>query len=58
MYSFWGALLLGHRGTDLHPRRSTPMFLPKPDTMFSSPDWTYEPKWEGFRVLASGRQND
>jgi bifunctional non-homologous end joining protein LigD len=23
--------------------------------MFSSPDWTYEPKWDGFRVLASVR---
>jgi ATP-dependent DNA ligase len=23
--------------------------------MFSAPDWTYEPKWDGFRVLATVR---
>jgi ATP dependent DNA ligase-like protein len=31
------------------------MLLSKADAMLSSPDWTYEPKWDGFRVLASIR---
>jgi bifunctional non-homologous end joining protein LigD len=32
-----------------------PCFFTRPISMFSSPDWTYEPKWDGFRVLASVR---
>ena len=32
------------------------MLLQKADAMFSSADWTYEPKWDGFRVLASIRE--
>lgn len=43
------------RGTDPYPRQFSPMPLGKADTMFSSPEWTYEPKGDGFRVLASGR---
>jgi len=31
------------------------MLLSKADAMLSSNDWTYEPKWDGFRVLASIR---
>jgi bifunctional non-homologous end joining protein LigD len=31
------------------------MLLQKADAMFSSPGWAYEPKWDGFRVLASVR---
>jgi bifunctional non-homologous end joining protein LigD len=34
------------------PRQPAPMLLQKTDTLFPSPDWTYEPKWDGFRVLA------
>ncbi len=46
---------LDQRGADPHPRQPAPMLLQKADAMFSSPDWTYEPKWDGFRVLASVR---
>jgi bifunctional non-homologous end joining protein LigD len=31
------------------------MFLDKGGVLFASPDWTYEPKWDGFRTLASIR---
>jgi len=31
------------------------MLLQKANAMLSFPDWTYEPKWDGFRVLASIR---
>jgi bifunctional non-homologous end joining protein LigD len=31
------------------------MLLHKGDDLFASPDWTYEPKWDGFRTLASVR---
>jgi bifunctional non-homologous end joining protein LigD len=31
------------------------MLLHKADVMFSAPDWTYEPKWDGFRVMAAAR---
>lgn len=48
-------LSLDQRGADPHPRQPAPMLLQKADAMFSSPDWTYEPKWDGFRVLASVR---
>ncbi len=47
---------LDNRGTDPYPRQPTPMLLQNADAMFSSPDWTYEPKWDGFRVLASIRE--
>jgi bifunctional non-homologous end joining protein LigD len=43
------------RGTDPHPRRPAPMLLQQADKMFASPDWVYEPKWDGFRMLASVR---
>ena len=43
---------LDQRGLDPHPRQPVPMLLQKADEMLSSPDWTYEPKWDGFRVLA------
>jgi ATP-dependent DNA ligase len=46
---------LDQRGTDPHPRQPAPMLLQKADAMFASPDWTYEPKRDGFRVLASVR---
>jgi bifunctional non-homologous end joining protein LigD len=31
------------------------MLLQRADKMFASPDWVYEPKWDGFRTLASLR---
>ncbi|HLY24360.1 MAG TPA: non-homologous end-joining DNA ligase [bacterium] len=46
---------LDQRGADPHPRQPSPMLLQKAKAMFSSPDWTYEPKWDGFRILASVR---
>ncbi len=46
---------LDQRGSDSHPRQPAPMLLQKADALFSSDDWTYEPKWDGFRVLASIR---
>jgi len=48
-------LNLDKRGTDPHPRQLAPMLLQKADALFASPDWTYEPKWDGFRVLAGIR---
>ena len=46
---------LEQRGSDPHPRQPAPMFLQKADAMFASADWTYEPKWDGFLVLATVR---
>jgi bifunctional non-homologous end joining protein LigD len=31
------------------------MLLQKAEAMFTSADWSYEPKWDGFRILASIR---
>jgi ATP-dependent DNA ligase len=31
------------------------MVLQRADKLFASPDWVYEPKWDGFRMLASVR---
>ena len=44
---------LDHRGTDPHPRQPPPMLLQRADKMRASPDWLFEPKWDGFRTLAS-----
>lgn len=46
---------LDQRGTDPHPRQPAPMLLQRADNVFASPDWVYEAKWDGFRVLASVR---
>jgi bifunctional non-homologous end joining protein LigD len=46
---------LDQSGSDPYPRRPVPMLLHKADVMFSAPDWTYEPKWDGFRVMAAAR---
>ncbi len=43
------------RGTAPFPRSITPMLMHKADRLMSSPDWTYEPKWDGFRVIATVR---
>jgi len=44
---------LDQRGLDPFPRKPVPMLLQTADAMVSSPDWTCEPKWDGFRVLAA-----
>ena len=31
------------------------MLMHKADRLVSSPDWTYEPKWDGFRMIATVR---
>ena len=47
---------LDQRGVDPHPRQPAPMLLQRADALFSSADWSYEPKWDGFRVLATIRE--
>ena len=44
---------LNPRGTAPFPRSMAPMLMHKADRLVSSPDWTYEPKWDGFRVIAT-----
>ena len=46
---------LDPRGTAPFPRSTAPMLMHKADRLVSSPDWTYEPKWDGFRVIATVR---
>jgi ATP-dependent DNA ligase len=46
---------LERRGLDPYPRQPAPMLLQKADAMFHSPEWIYEPKWDGFRVLTALR---
>ena len=46
---------LDPRGTAPFPRSTAPMLMHKADRLVSSPDWTYEPKWNGFRVIATVR---
>ena len=46
---------LDPRGTAPFPRSTAPMLMHKADRLVSSPDWTYEPKWDGFRVIAAAR---
>jgi bifunctional non-homologous end joining protein LigD len=46
---------LDQRGGDPHPRQPAPILLQGADKMFASADWVYEPKWDGFRTLASVR---
>jgi ATP-dependent DNA ligase len=40
------------RGLVPLPRSPVPMLIHKAETLRVSPDWTYEPKWDGFRVIA------
>lgn len=47
---------LDRRGTDPHPRQPLPMLLSRADSLLSSGAWIYEPKWDGFRVLATVRE--
>src|SRR5215471_2124071 len=46
---------LNPRGTAPFPRSTAPMLMHKASRLVSSPDWTYEPKWDGFRVIATVR---
>src|SRR5215471_1939887 len=46
---------LDQRGTDPYPRQPVPMLLQRADKMRASSDWLFEPKWDGFRTLASVR---
>jgi len=50
------SLSLDPRGTAPFPRSTPPMLMHKADRLVSSPDWTYEPKWDGFRVIATVRE--
>ena len=43
------------RGTAPFPRSTAPMLVHKASRLVSSPEWTYEPKWDGFRVIAAAR---
>jgi bifunctional non-homologous end joining protein LigD len=47
---------LHERGNAPFPRQPAPMLVEKAATLFDDPAWTYEPKWDGFRVLASVRE--
>ena len=42
-------------GTAPFPRSTAPLLMHKASRLVSSPDWTYEPKWDGFRVIATIR---
>ncbi|HKV43279.1 MAG TPA: non-homologous end-joining DNA ligase [bacterium] len=44
---------LDQRGDAPFQRRPAPMLLETADAIFSSLEWSYEPKWDGFRVLAA-----
>ena len=46
---------LDPRGNAPFPRSTAPMLMHKADRLVSSPDWTYEPKWDGFRMIATVR---
>jgi bifunctional non-homologous end joining protein LigD len=48
-------LNLDPRGTAPFPRSTAPMLVHKASRLVSSPEWTYEPKWDGFRVIATVR---
>ena len=44
---------LNPRGTAPFPKSTAPMLMHKASRLVSLPDWTYEPKWDGFRVIAT-----
>src|SRR6516162_780708 len=44
---------LDPRGTAPFPSSTAPMLMHKASRLVSSPDWLYEPKWDGFRVIAT-----
>jgi len=49
---------LDPRGTAPFPRLTAQMLMHKASRLVSSPDWTYEPKWDGFRVIATVRDGE
>jgi bifunctional non-homologous end joining protein LigD len=48
---------LHERGDAPFPRQPAPMLVEKAAALFDDPAWTYEPKWDGFRVLATVRDS-
>lgn len=46
---------LHERGDARLTRQPAPMLLGRAKELLDHPDWTYEPKWDGFRVLATVR---
>ena len=46
---------LDQRGSAPFLRQPAPMLVEKAATLFDDPAWTYEPKWDRFRLLASVR---
>jgi ATP-dependent DNA ligase len=46
---------LHERGDARLVRQPAPMLLSRAKDLFDDLDWTYEPKWDGFRMLASIR---
>jgi ATP-dependent DNA ligase len=46
---------LHERGDARLARQPAPMLLGRAEELFADPDWTYEPKWDGFRALATVR---
>jgi bifunctional non-homologous end joining protein LigD len=44
---------LHERGNAPFPRQPAPMLVEKAAALFDDPAWTYEPKWDGFRMLAT-----
>jgi bifunctional non-homologous end joining protein LigD len=47
---------LQERGSAPFLRTPGPMLLEKAAGLFDDPAWTYEPKWDGFRMLAAVRE--
>lgn len=47
-----GRLHLSQPGTDYFPRNLRPMLAGTSRKPFDDPGWTYEGKWDGFRLLA------
>ena len=47
---------LRERGDAWLMRQPAPMLLGRAKELFDDPDWTYELKWDGFRVLATVRR--
>jgi bifunctional non-homologous end joining protein LigD len=45
-------LNLGDPGTARFPRPFRPMLAELAKEPFNNPDWSYEPKWDGIRIVA------
>ena len=46
------------RGDAPFPRQLAPMLMHSAEALVASPDFAYEPKWDGFRVIATVRGRD